>query len=311
MSKLLECKNITKQKGYFTLSDIHFDLEPGYIMGIIGRNGAGKTTLIRTLLGSYKLTNPYDESYGKSAEIVHMKNSRGDVLLSGISLNKHPEKYKENIAYVMNETPFDMSLNPEDNGRIYGSYYKKFHQETYREYLKQFDVPAIALKKLSKGQQIKQQLAFALSYDAKLFIFDEPAGNLDIEFREEFYCRMRKLTEDGSRSIIYVSHLVEEMEQFADYLLWIQEETDTSGDKWGRQKFFGTLEELREEYQIVESDKNLELLPEEWIVGERKREMHTEILVHTGRNNLPEQLRRVSRPAAIREIMYYTEGEVK
>ena len=95
------------------------------------------------------------------------------------------------------------------------------------------------LEELSKGQQIKMQLAFAKARDAKVFVLDEPAGNLDVKFREEFYNQMRNLVQDGQRSIVYVTHLVEELEQIADYVLWLEE---------GTQKAFCSMEELLDMY---------------------------------------------------------------
>ena len=52
---MLQCRDITKYIGSFALKDVSFALEPGYILGVIGRNGSGKSTLLRVLLGSYLL----------------------------------------------------------------------------------------------------------------------------------------------------------------------------------------------------------------------------------------------------------------
>ena len=220
MKPLLECKNVTKKIGNFTLSNIHFALEPGYILGVVGRNGAGKSTLLRILLGSYLLTNPYDNDYVKTVDVINMAKSKGDVLIGETSVKMEPGAYKEQIAFVLNDSPFDMRLSALDNGTLYGGYYKTFQRDVYKSWLFKFEVPLrIPLCKLSKGQQIKQQLAFALSYEAKLYIFDEPAGNLDVAFRKTFYKQRRGIREDGTKSVVYVSHFVEEMEEFADYLL--------------------------------------------------------------------------------------------
>jgi ABC-2 type transport system ATP-binding protein len=48
---IFTCKAVNKCLGNFSLSDISFSLEPGYILGLIGLNGCGKTTLIKTLTG--------------------------------------------------------------------------------------------------------------------------------------------------------------------------------------------------------------------------------------------------------------------
>ena len=292
INHLLECSHVSKQKGSFILSDINFTLEPGYILGVIGRNGSGKSTLLRILLGSCRLDS----------------REAGDVRLNGVSVKEDMVEYKRQIAYVLNETPFSPWMNTRDCGRIYGNYYPDFSRARYERFLKEFEISEKAcVKNLSKGQQMKQQLAFALSYGAKLYILDEPAGNLDMEFRETFYSYIRKLTEDGTRGVIYVSHLVDELEQFADYILWLSAEEKDSVKK-GTQRYFGSMEELREDFQLVEADrKEASEIKSEAIAGIRKRENHQEMLVQIPREELSEQLRKVSRYGTLKEIMYYVE----
>ena len=50
MENILEVKGLTKKYFSFTLKEVSFSLEPGYILGLTGRNGAGKTTLIKQLI---------------------------------------------------------------------------------------------------------------------------------------------------------------------------------------------------------------------------------------------------------------------
>ena len=298
MSVLLECRCIRKHAGAFSLLNIQFDLEPGYILGVIGKNGAGKSSLMRILRGSYLLTGPYADHYDDVTERVQGRGDCGDVKLQGISINTDPKAYKEKIACVLQDSPFDLRLSAVDNGKLYGSYYSTFHRDVYMDWLSQLDVPAkVPLCRLSKGEQIKQQLAFALSYDAKLYLFDEPAGNLDVAFRKKFYEQIRKLVEDDSKGVIYVSHLVDEMEQFADYLLWIGE---------GKQKYFGSVEEFREQFQLVErATPEYQKQLQDALVGSRIRENHQEMLVRKRREELPATLQGVSRYASLQEILYY------
>lgn len=278
---LLECRGLKKKKGDFDLHEIDFSVDAGYVVGVIGRNGAGKTILARLLLGSYK-------------------PDEGDIFLKGISAGSDRKGYKGQLAFVLNESPFPVSMTPRECEMLYGCYYSDFDGKKYCELLNRFEVPEKReIKKLSQGQQIRQQLAFALSYEAALYVFDEPGARLDVKFREEFHRIIRKLTEDGTKTVIYVSHLVDELEQIADYILWISE---------GRQKFFGTLDCLREEFQLIEVEREeLAAFPDLPVVGVREKPMHQEVLVKAGREMLPERLKRYSRYASIKEIMYYTE----
>lgn len=278
---LLECRNLKKKKGDFVLQGIDFSVEGGSVVGVIGRNGAGKTTLARLLLGSYR-------------------QNEGDISLCGISAGLERKEYKEHLAYVLQETPFPLYMTPRECGLLYGCYYRGFDAGRYRERLSAFGVPEKKqIRKLSAGQQIRHQLAFALSYEAEVYVFDEPGANLDVKFREEFYRIIRKLTETETKTVVYVSHLVDELERLADYILWISE---------GRQKYFGTLDNLRERYQLIEAGRQeLEQFPELPAVGARENQMHQEVLVEAERERIPERLREYSRYASLKEIMYYSE----
>lgn len=290
---LFKCSKLKKKKGDFILADINFELPAGYILGVIGRNGAGKTTLTRLLMGSY----------------LFQKKDGCDIILDHVSVWEDVVCYKKKVAFVLNETPFPLAINALDCATVYGHYYDGFHLEKYRSFLKEFEVPEkVTVRKLSKGQQIRQQLAFALSYDAKLYIFDEPTGNLDVSFRDTFYRYVRQLTEDGRHSVIYVSNLVDELEQFADYILWIGAEQMEGSQKKGIQRYFGTSDQLREKFQLIEAAREeVKGIPDGAIVGSRERENHQEMLVQMEREQLPDELKKVSRYASLKEIMYYIE----
>lgn len=225
MQSLFSCNNITKTFDNFTLSDISFELPHGMILGLIGRNGSGKSTLIRTLAGSYY-------------------KSSGDSFANGFSLHNNMSEYKSHIAYISCHTPFHLTRSSLANALIYSPHYKSFDMNKYTELLTQFNVcPKSTLTRLSTGQQIKQQLAFALSYDASVYIFDEPTGNLDVEFRDEFYEIIRKLVSNDDKCVIYSTHLVEELEEFADYILWLKR-----NDNESKAFFYGTIDELKDNY---------------------------------------------------------------
>ena len=302
MNPIFSCRHITQEFEHFKLADITFALEAGCILGVIGRNGSGKTTLLRTLMG--------------------MQSTQGDAKILGYSLQKDEKEYKKRIAYVLNESPFRMNVNALTNGRLFGRYYDSFDLERYKELLERYGIldhpeklqsvrqgkkSIQALNRLSQGQQIRQQLAFALSYDASVYFMDEPTGNLDVEFRDTFYEEIRKLVSDERKSVIYASHLIEEMEYFADYILWLREQNGIS-----QIYFYGTVDELRDRYRIIEAeDEVLREIPLERILGGRKETNHNEWLIDVEQYELPASIRECVRYPELKEIMYYVEkGEV-
>ena len=302
MNPIFSCRHITQEFEHFKLADITFALEAGCILGVIGRNGSGKTTLLRTLMG--------------------MQSTQGDAKILGYSLQKDEKEYKKRMAYVLNESPFRMNVNALTNGRLFGRYYDSFDLERYKELLERYEIlehpeklqsvrqgkkNIQALNRLSQGQQIQQQLAFALSYDASVYFMDEPTGNLDVEFRDTFYEEIRKLVSDERKSVIYASHLIEEMEYFADYILWLREQNGIS-----QIYFYGTVDELRDRYRIIEAeDEVLRGIPSERILGGRKETNHNEWLIDVEQYELPASIRECVRYPELKEIMYYVEkGEV-
>lgn len=288
---LLQCRNLTLDREGFTLKDIHFELPAGYILGVMGRNGVGKSTLVYAFLGECK------------------REEQNQVVLKGMAMGEDIVTYKKSLAFVLNETPFPEKINALDCARLYADYYEEFDRSKYRSLLREFEISEkTPIKKLSTGQKIRQQLAFALSYQASLYIFDEPTGNLDPKFREQFWERTRALTNTGDCSVIYVSHLVDELERMADYILWIGAGKIEEKVKEGVQKYFGTTEELMGQYQLIQAslDEAWELPPEA-VAGIRDRENAKELLAKIPRENLPEQLKKVSRRPTLKEIIYYVE----
>lgn len=295
MGWTLQCKNISKKIGHFCLENIDFQLEAGYILGVIGRSGAGKSTLVRILLGSYPLYGyPQDVSW-RTKETKMMEENRGDVVVDGYSIKEQSKAYKEQIAFILSENPFRMTGSVKENGNYFGSFYKKFDVKRYQALCMEYEVPfEKKLEELSKGQQIKMQLAFAEARNAKLFVMDEPVGNLDVKFREKFYNQMRKFVQDGQRSIVYVTHLVEELERIGDYVLWLEE---------GRQKVFCSMEELLDAYWIYEGSKELlEGLDNRYIMKKKETAVHFEAVLQGG-TSLPKEIKQKCRRAELKEIM--------
>jgi len=292
---MLKCESVSKKIGEFQLKEINFELPKGYVLGVIGRNGTGKTTLLRCLTGIYRLA-------GKG-----VTGASGDVHLDGISINAEEKVFKKQYVFVSHDLPYRSTYRVKELGELLGCYYDGFTMKRYLENLKRFEIPEKKLlEQLSTGQKIRVQLAFALSVDVKLYIFDEPTGNLDVEFRDEFYKIVRELMETGEKSVIYASHLVEELEEMADYVLWLQEEDEvTTGH------YFGTMDELKERYRMLEgAEEVLTGIEPTQVVGGRNRESHGEWLVRT--EGLSEGQKAHARYADLKEIFYYEEkGEVQ
>lgn len=252
MEYILEVNNVCKKLNKFSLENIDFKLEPGYIMGLIGRNGSGKTTLINTILGLYQKTT-------------------GNVRICGHDLSLDESKAKGEIGFVLEENPFLEDISSLDNAKIFSSYYKNFDIDMFLKYCSRFDVdPKRKLKKLSKGTIIKFQLAFALSHDAKLFVMDEPASGLDPVFRRELMEIMYEAILNGNKSILFSTHLTEEIDMVADYVTILHE---------GKQVVSTSKEDLFESYRVAKgSEEKIQLLQPS-VIGKKVTPYSVEALV--------------------------------
>lgn len=278
MEYALEISNLTKRLDTFQVENINLTLEPGYIMGLIGPNGAGKTTLILTLLGLYRPT-------------------QGQIKICGYDIVEQEKAAKEHIGFVLDENPFMERLSSKDNAKMYGRYYPNWDMKTFEQYGRQFELDMKKpLKKLSKGNKMKFQLAFALSHNAKLLVFDEPTAGLDPVFRRELLEIMCDLISDGERSILYSTHLTNELDRLADYITFIQN---------GKQLFSLSKEELMSRYGLFRgSERQMDTIEKGVIIGKRIGENFTEALIRKDIISLPEELR-LDQPT-IEDIMFYS-----
>ena len=129
--------------------------------------------------------------------------------------------------------------------------------------------------KLSKGQKARFQLAFAFSHDAKVFLMDEPAVGLDPLFRKELMGYMQEIVEDGTRSILFSTHITEDLDQIGDYILLMDH---------GRLILDLTREELADRYLLLHGTKEqLEQLDPQMIVCQNFGEYRNSTLIDSAK----------------------------
>ncbi len=293
-----ECRKLTKVFDGFRLNDISFTLKPGTVLGLVGANGSGKTTLLRCILGSYLRNKEAGDA--------------GDIELAGLHFIKDMKAYRRNLAFVLQAQPFSEFMYAKQVGEMYGCFYDGFDLKKYTELLSRYEVPLKEqLSQLSRGQLIRMQIAFMQCCDAKLYILDEPVGNLDVDFRDEVYDMIRSLTAGEEKSVILSSHLISEVERICDELLWLKKENDIAGIR-----FFGSCDQLRERHRLLSTGATVEELAARGIKGEmvsgsRLRDTHKEYLLSSEDPGifslLTDTFKDDMRYADLQEIMYYTE----
>ncbi|NFV12766.1 ABC transporter ATP-binding protein [Clostridium sporogenes] len=234
MDKILEVKNLRKDYKNFSLENINFSLDRGYIMGFIGPNGAGKSTTIKLIMNL-------------------IKKDAGDIKIFSRDNVKYETEVKEKIGFVYDENYFYDHVNIETMKKIIAPFYKEWSDKTFNKYLKTFDLdPKKKIKNLSKGMKMKFSLALALSHNADLIIMDEPTAGLDPVFRREILDILYDLIQDENKSIFFSTHITTDLEKIADYITFINK---------GKIIFSEDKNEIMEKYSLVKG--GLDFLNEE------------------------------------------------
>ena len=253
----VKVEQFTKKRNNFTLGEIDFELPEGYILGVVGRNGSGKSTLFQSML------------FGdcKDGGIIRINGKNGG------TDGEERVDYRRQCAFVLEAFPFTDTVTAKDIGDIYGPFYKDFDKEKYRELLEKLEIPfKKRMRKLSTGMKLKVQMAFAFSYDSKVMFLDEPTASLDSFARKDLYQLIGEYMESGNRNIIWTTHLTEELDRMADYLLILEK---------GKQVVFEEKEALMSQYRVVKGSKHQLDCMKSRLIGRLDRETYSEGLVKT------------------------------
>lgn len=203
---------------------IHFEVNKGDYLCVVGENGAGKSTLVKTLL---HLMPPL------SGEIV-----TGDGLMP-YEIGYLPQQtvVQRDFPASVGEIVLSGTLSKCGNRPFYSAEEKEIAKKNM-EKMNVYGLRKKCYRNLSGGQQQRVLLARALCATSKLLLLDEPVTGLDPKVTVEFYEMIKDLNKEGI-TVIMVSHDISATAEYADHILHIDKENS----------FFGTKEEY------LQSDK--------------------------------------------------------
>lgn len=198
---MLEIKNVTKRyhekKGIF---DIDVSFAPGTITGILGSNGSGKTTLFRSILHLCTI-------------------DQGEIILDGKSII---EQYQR-IAFISESGSFLPYQTPRRYGQFLQDFYERFDLEKYEAMLASFHIDLHhAISTLSKGQQLKVELAAGFSMHADVLLLDEPFTTLDLYAKEDTIQYLLEQYHE-QQIVLLATHNIEEIEHIIDRCIILNE----------------------------------------------------------------------------------------
>lgn len=197
---LLTINHLSKSFGdYAALTDVNLTIEPGRIIGLLGKNGAGKTTLLKLICD---LLTPTD----------------GEVLFEGAPIGVESKK---EIAFLPERTYLDKSMTIQQTLRMFRDFYDNFDVNKAKKLLADLDLPEDRqISKLSKGMQEKLQLVLVMARKAKLYILDEPLGGVDPATRDYILDTILRSFDDGA-SLLISTHLIADIERILDDVIFL------------------------------------------------------------------------------------------
>lgn len=182
------------------LQEVSFELEAGYLMGLVGKNGAGKTTLLKCLMET-------DAEY------------EGMILLDGQDIRQQHERVLEQIGFVSEENHFFKGCTASENGKLLGGFYKKWEEKRFEEVMKALKLPLYReVGNMSRGEYMKFQLAFAYAHHPRLYVMDEATAGMDPVFRKEFFQLLREILAEEDAAILMTTHLQTDVDKNMDYV---------------------------------------------------------------------------------------------
>ena len=217
MEPILQVKDLTHTYGAGTpfqrsaVEHMSFDVNEGEFLGIIGHTGSGKSTLIQHLNGLLKPTS-------------------GQVLLAGKDIWAEPKKIREvrfRVGLVFQypeyqlfeETVYkDIAFGPANMGRT-GAELDRCVREAARLVGIRDEQLDKSPFELSGGQKRRVALAGVLAMEPDILVLDEPTAGLDPAGRENLMANIRDYHRNKQKTIVLVSHSMDEIAQNADRIL--------------------------------------------------------------------------------------------
>jgi len=205
---LLSMKGISKSfSGVRVLDDVHLDVRPGTVHSLMGENGAGKSTLMKCLFGIYQKESGEFFLDGKPFNFTDPKHA----LENGVSM-VHQE-----LNQVIQRTICDniwLGRYPTKGLFVDEKKMRKDTLELFERINIKLD-PATPLHRLSVAQRQMVEIAKAISYNAKIIVFDEPTSSLT-EKEVDLLFKIIKLIKEQGVGVIYISHKMDEIFQISD-----------------------------------------------------------------------------------------------
>ena len=200
---------------FWALRDVSFDVQPGEVIGVIGRNGAGKSTLLKILSRITEPTSGEARIRGRVASLLE------------VGTGFHPELTgRENIF-----------LNGTILGMTKAEVASKFDEIVeFAEIGKFIDTP---VKRYSSGMYVRLAFAVAAHLEPEILIVDEVLAVGDAAFQKKCLGKMEQVSGRDGRTVLFVSHQMAMISNLCSRCVLMEQ---------GRVKLLGPTAEVVQQY---------------------------------------------------------------
>ena len=194
-TKKIGAKNYNKGEKFKALDNINLTIKKGERIGIIGHNGAGKSTLLKLIC---RVTAPTTGEIGLNGRVTSMLE---------VGTGFHPELTGRENIYM--------------NGAILGMTKKEIDAVIediidFSEVSEFIDTP---VKRYSSGMYVKLAFSVAAHLKSEIMIMDEVLAVGDMAFQNKCLTKMRDVSEQQDRTILYVSHNMNTIRKLCDRVI--------------------------------------------------------------------------------------------
>lgn len=206
------------------LDRVNLEVRPGAVYGLVGANGQGKTTLIKHLLGL-------------------LRAKQGEVRVFGQDPVKCPVEVLQRIGYLSEDRDLPEWMRVDELLRYTAAFHPGWDASYAQQLLERFRLdPSKKVKHLSKGMRAQAGLIVAVAHRPELLLLDEPSTGLDAVVRKDILNAIVRAVADDGRTVIFSSHLLDEVEMMSDHVLLIDS---------GRLVLDGELDTIKQQHCLL------------------------------------------------------------
>lgn len=199
---VISCEHLTHFYGKRRIyEDLNFTVEPGRIVGLLGKNGTGKTTTINILMGYLKPQSGRCTLFGEDVQHLRPETRRRIALL----LEGHVQYSYMNMGQIE---------------RFYSAFYPRWNRDAYYGLMEKLKVaPGQKISRMSNGQRSQVALGLILAQNADLLVLDDFSLGLDPGYRRLFCEYLRDYAKAEGKTVFLTSHIIQDLEKLVDEVI--------------------------------------------------------------------------------------------